>query len=109
MQFEAPIPTTTLEALPGKTTVRYVALVSGNSVRAKHIGKDIMAGLKQLVGGELKGYTEMMNEARQQAFERMVEAAKAQGANAIVGVRFVSGDIMGMAAEVMCFGTAVVV
>lgn len=109
MQYEAPIPVTTLEELPGKKPVRYIGLVSGNSVRSKHIGKDIMAGLKQLVGGELKGYTEMLNEARQQAFDRMIEAAKQQGANAVVGMRFVSGDIMGMAAEVLCYGTAVVV
>jgi len=109
MQFETPIPTTTLEELPGKKTVRYVGLVSGNTVRSKHIGKDIMAGFKQLVGGELKGYSQMMNEARQEAFDRMIAAAKEQGANAIVGVRFVSADIMGAAAEVMCYGTAVVV
>lgn len=109
MQFEAPIPATTLEEIPGKKIVRYVGLVSGNSVRSKHIGKDIMAGLKQLVGGELRGYSEMMNEARQQAFDRMIEAARADGANAVVGVRIVSGDIMGMAAEVLCYGTAVVV
>ena len=100
---------TTIESIPGKTAVRVLGLVTGNSVRAKHVGKDIMAGLKQLVGGELKGYTEMMNESRQQAIDRMVEQAESLGANAIIGMRITSSDIMGSAAEVLAFGTAVVV
>jgi len=100
---------TTLESIPGKNITRLCGLVEGSTVRAKHIGKDIFAGLKQIVGGELKGYTEMMNEARTEAMQRMIQAAGAMGANAIVGVRITTSEIMRSASEVLVYGTAVVV
>ncbi|HUX08832.1 MAG TPA: YbjQ family protein [Acidobacteriota bacterium] len=99
---------TTLESIPGKQIVRICGLVRGNTVRAKHIGKDILAGLKQIVGGEIKGYTEMMTEAREQAIERMVAEAEALGANAVVGMRLTTADVMQSASEVLAYGTAVV-
>jgi len=99
---------TTLESIPGKNITRLCGLVEGSTVRAKHIGKDIFAGLKQIVGGELKGYTEMMNEARTEAMQ-MIQAAEAMGANAIVGVRITTSEIMRSASEVLVYGTAVVV
>lgn len=100
---------TTTESIPGKPVVRLLGLVTGSTIRAKHIGKDIMAGLKQIVGGELKGYTEMMNESRQQALMRMMEKAEEMGANAIISMRFSTSDVMSSAAEVLCYGTAVVI
>ena len=99
---------TTLEEIPGKKIQRICGLVRGNTVRAKHIGKDIFAGLKQIVGGEIKGYTEMMTEAREEAIQRMVAEAEALGANAIVGMRLASADVMASASEVLAYGTAVV-
>ena len=100
---------TTMETIPGKQITRICGLVRGNTVRAKHIGKDIFAGLKQIVGGELKGYTEMMTEAREEAIARMVAEAEALGANAIVAMRLTSADVMQSASEVLAYGTAVVV
>ena len=100
---------TTTETVPGKQISRICGLVRGNTVRAKHIGKDIFAGLKQIVGGELKGYTEMMTEAREEAIARMVAEAEALGANAIVSMRLTSADVMQSASEVLAYGTAVVV
>ena len=98
----------TTEEIPGKKIVKVLGLVSGTTIRAKHIGKDIMAGLKNIVGGELKGYTEMMEEARTEATNRMIENAKAMGANAITNVRLSTASIMQGAAEVYVYGTAVV-
>ena len=100
---------TTMETIPGKQITRICGLVRGNTVRAKHIGKDIFAGLKQIVGGELKGYTEMMTEAREEAIARMVAEAEALGATAIVAMRLTSADVMQSASEVLAYGTAVVV
>src|SRR5512145_2867562 len=97
-----------LEVIPGKQVVRHLGLVQGSTVRSKHAGKDIMAGFKNLVGGELKGYTELLVEARQEAIERMVAQAAAIGANAVVNVRFSTSNITSGAAEVMAYGTAVV-
>jgi len=99
---------TTLEEIPGKKIQRICGLVRGNTVRAKHIGKDIFAGFKQIVGGEIKGYTEMMTEAREEAIQRMVAEAEALGANAIVGMRLATSDVMASASEVLAYGTAVV-
>ena len=82
-------------------------VVTGSTVRAKHIGRDIMAGLKNLVGGELKGYTELLQEARQEAVDRMIEQARSVGANAIVNVRFSTSNITQGAAELFAYGTAV--
>jgi uncharacterized protein YbjQ (UPF0145 family) len=100
---------TNLESFPGKTIVRHLGLVQGSTVRAKHVGRDILAGLKNIVGGELKGYTELLNESRQEAIDRMVQQAQAVGANAVINIRFSTSNIASGAAEVMAYGTAVVV
>jgi uncharacterized protein YbjQ (UPF0145 family) len=97
----------TTETVPGKTIREFFGVVSGSTVRAKHIGKDIMAGLKNIVGGELKGYTELLQEARQEALERMIRQAESVGANAVVNVRFSTSNITQGAAELFAYGTAV--
>jgi uncharacterized protein YbjQ (UPF0145 family) len=96
------------EFVPGKRIVRVLGLVQGSTVRAKHIGRDIAASLKNLVGGELKGYTELLNESRSQSIRRMIEQAQALGANAILNVRFGTSTITAGASELLCYGTAVV-
>jgi uncharacterized protein YbjQ (UPF0145 family) len=96
-----------LEVIPGRQVVRHLGLVQGSTVRSKHAGRDIMAGLKNIVGGELKGYTELLVEARQEAIDRMVAQAQAVGANAVINVRFSTSNITSGAAEVMAYGTAV--
>jgi uncharacterized protein YbjQ (UPF0145 family) len=96
-----------LEVIPGRRVLRHLGLVQGSTVRSKHAGRDIMAGLKNIVGGELKGYTELLVEARQEAVERMVAQARAVGANAVINVRFSTSNITSGAAEVMAYGTAV--
>lgn len=98
-----------LEVLPGRTIVRHLGLVQGSTVRSKHVGRDLLAGLKNFVGGELTAYTQLLNESRQEAIERMVEQAQAVGANAVVNIRFSTANIAAGAAEVMAYGTAVVV
>jgi uncharacterized protein YbjQ (UPF0145 family) len=95
------------ETVPGRTIREFFGVVSGSTVRAKHIGRDIMAGLKNIVGGELKAYTELLQEARQEAVDRMVRQAEAAGANAIVNVRFSTSNITQGAAELFAYGTAV--
>lgn len=100
---------TTTEFIPDKKVIRVLGLVKGNTVRVRHIGKDILAGLKNLVGGEIEEYTKLMAEAREQAIDRMIENAKKLGANAIVGVRFSTAYIMQSSAEIMVYGTAVLV
>lgn len=97
-----------LEIVPGHRIVKHLGLVQGSTVRAKHVGKDIMAGLKNIVGGELKGYTELLQEARQEATERMIKQAQAVGANAVLNVRFSTSSITQGAAEMLAYGTAVV-
>lgn len=97
------------ETIPGRTIQEVRGLVQGNTVRAKHFGRDLMAGLKNIVGGELKGYTELLTEARQQAVSRMVAQAQVLGANAIVNVRFSTSSVTAGAAELYAYGTAVVV
>ena len=97
-----------LEIVPGKRVVKHLGLVQGSTVRAKHVGKDIMAGLKNIVGGELKGYTELLNEAREEATARMVQQAEALGANAVLNVRFSTSSVTAGAAELFAYGTAVV-
>ncbi len=99
----------TTHEIPGKKTVSHVSFVKGSTVRAKHIGRDIAASFKQLVGGEIKGYTEMMDESRKIAVGRMVEEATAKGANAIVGFRLQSSAVMAGASEIIAYGTAVIV
>ena len=98
---------TTLEGVPGKEIVEHYGLVQGSTIRAKHVGKDIMAGLKNLVGGELKGYTELLQEARKEAVERMIQQATFVGANAVVNVRFATSSVAQGAAELFAYGTAV--
>ena len=84
-------------------------MVQGNTVRTKHLGRDIMAGLKNIVGGELVGYTELLNDARQEATDRMIEQARSIGANAVLNVRFSTSSVSAGAAELFVYGTAVVV
>lgn len=98
-----------LETVPGCDIIQYRGLVQGSSVRAKHIGRDMMAGLKNITGGELKGYTELLQETRSQAIERMAEEAKAIGANAVLNIRLSTSSVAAGAAEVMAYGTAVVI
>ncbi len=100
---------TTAERIQGKDIVKTVGLVKGSTIRARHLGKDIMAGLRGMVGGEITEYTKMMAEAREEAIQRMVEDAEWQEANAIIGVRFTTSMIMQNAAEVLAYGTGVVV
>lgn len=96
-----------IETIPGKTIESCLGVVQGSSVRSKHVGRDIMAGIKNIFGGELKGYTELLNESREEATQRMVHAAQAMGANAIVNVRFSTASIAVGAAEIFAYGTAV--
>lgn len=100
---------TNTETIPGKTITAHYGLVNGSTVRAKHVGRDIFAGLKNIVGGELKGYTELLKESREQAMERMVAQAESLGANAIVNVRFATSSVAQGAAELYVYGTAVTV
>jgi uncharacterized protein YbjQ (UPF0145 family) len=93
----------------GKRVVRTLGLVRGNTIRARHIGKDILAVLRNLVGGEISEYTKMMAEAREQALDRMVEEAEELGANAIIMTRFATSELMRGASELLAYGTAVVV
>lgn len=97
------------EDVPGYHVAQIKGLVQGNTVRAKHLGRDIMAGFKNLVGGELKGYTELLTESRREAMERMLSQAKQLGANAIVNVRFTTSAVTQGASELLAYGTAVVV
>ena len=98
---------TTLEGVPGRQIVQHYGLVQGSTIRAKHIGRDIAAGLKNIVGGELTGYTELLQEARHEAIERMVQQGSQLGANAIVNVRFATSAVAQGAAELFAYGTAV--
>ncbi len=98
---------TTTEQIEGKKIKKTVGMVKGSTIRARHLGKDILAGLRGVVGGEITEYTKMMAEAREQAIQRMIEDAEKQGANAIVGVRFTTSMIMQNAAEVLAYGTGV--
>ena len=100
---------TNIETVPGMTITAHLGLVQGNTVRSKHFGRDIMAGLKNIVGGELKGYTELLTDARDEATGRMIEEARQMGANAIVNVRFSTSSISAGASELYAYGTAVIV
>ena len=95
------------ETIPGKAIVEFYGVVSGSTVRAKHIGRDLLAGLKNIVGGELGSYTELLQEARQEALSRMISQAKSVGANAVINVRFSTSSIAQGAAELFAYGTAV--
>ena len=98
---------TNMEHVPGKNIIEHFGLVQGNTIRAKHIGRDFMAGLKNIFGGELKGYTELLSEARSEATDRMKAQAEAFGANAIVNVRYSTSSVAQGAAELYAYGTAV--
>ncbi len=98
---------TNIEAVPGKKIIDHFGIVAGSTVRAKHFGKDLLAGLKNIVGGELKSYTELLHDSRKQATERMIEQAKELGANAIVNIRFATSSVAQGAAELYVYGTAV--
>lgn len=98
---------TTLESVPGKSITQHLGLVQGSTVRAKHAGRDIMAGLKNIFGGELKGYTELLHESREEAINRMIEQAQSVGANAILNIRFSTSSITQGASELFTYGTAV--
>ena len=99
--------TVTSHTIPGKKIVKTFGLVKGNTIRARHIGRDIMAMLRNLVGGEIMEYTKLMAEAREQALDRMTQEAERMGANAVIGLRFTTSVIMGGAAELLSYGTAV--
>lgn len=96
------------EAIPGYVTTEVKGIVQGNTVRAKHVGRDIAASLKNIVGGELSGYTELLTESRRQALERMLDQARQLGANAVVNVRFSTSAVTSGAAEIYTYGTAVI-
>jgi uncharacterized protein YbjQ (UPF0145 family) len=97
------------ETITGKRIVRTLGLVRGNTIRARHVGKDIMAAFRNLVGGEVAEYTKMMAESREQALDRLAEEAEELGANAVVSLRFVTSMVMQGAAELLAYGTAVIV
>ena len=98
---------TNIELVPGKDITEHYGLVQGSTIRAKHAGRDFAAGLKNLFGGELKGYTELLQESRQEALQRMVQQATHMGADAIINIRFSTSSITAGAAEILCYGTAV--
>lgn len=97
-----------LEIIPGKRITKHLGIVQGSTVRAKHAGRDFMAGLKNVFGGELKGYTELLQESRDQSLERMQEQAQSIGANAVINVRFSTSSVTAGASEIYVYGTAVV-
>ena len=99
---------TTSDRVEGKKITKTIGLVRGSTIRARHVGRDIMAGLRGLVGGEIVDYTKMMAEAREQAIQRMVKDAEKQGANAVVSMRFTTSMIMSNASEILAYGTGVV-
>jgi len=94
-------------SIEGREILQTLGLVKGNTIRAKHVGKDIVAGLRHLVGGELKEYTEMMSEAREEALRRMIQDAERLKADAVLNIRFTTSMVMGGAAEILVYGTAV--
>ena len=104
--MNAPI-VTTVETIPGKKIVKVLGIVRGNTVRAKNIGRDIAAGFKNIVGGEIKSYTDLLTQARDESYNRMVNEAIDMGADAIVGMRFMTSMVVGGAAEILAYGTAV--
>jgi len=98
---------TTTETIPGKEVAEILGIVKGNTVRARNIGRDILAGLKNLVGGEIEEYTKLIAEAREQAMDRMIAQAERLGADAIINLRFSTSYIMASASEILAYGTAV--
>ncbi len=100
---------TNIEIIPGKRVTTHLGMVQGNTVRSKHAGRDIMAGLKNIFGGELVGYTELLQESREEATARMVQQAKEIGANAVINVRYSTSSVTAGAAELFAYGTAVII
>jgi uncharacterized protein YbjQ (UPF0145 family) len=100
---------TTSETIPSKRVTRVLGLVKGNTVRTRHIGKDITAAFKNIAGGEIREYTKLMAEAREQCLDRMRANAAELGANAVIGVRFMTSSVMQNAAELLAFGTGVII
>ena len=98
----------TTDEIPGRKIKKVLGLVKGNTIRARHLGRDLMAALRNLVGGEITDYTKMLAESREQAIDRMVEQAEEMGANAVVGIRFTTSSVMQGAAELLVYGTAVI-
>ncbi len=98
---------TNIESVPGTRMTEHYGLVQGSTIRAKHVGRDIMASLKNIFGGELKGYTQLLQESRREAVERMVSQARELGANAVINVRFSTSSVAQGAAEILAYGTAV--
>lgn len=98
----------TADEVPGRKVRATLGLVRGNTIRARHVGTDLLAVLRNIVGGEIREYTKLMAESREQAMDRMAEQALDMGANAVVGVRFTTSMVMGGAAELLCYGTAIV-
>ena len=99
----------TTDSIAGKTVIKYLGFVRGNTIRARHVGRDLMAFFRHLVGGEIRDYTKMMAESREQALDRMCEEATELGANAVITVRITTSMIMNGAAEILVYGTAVLV
>lgn len=99
---------TNIEVVPGRRVTKHLGMVQGNTVRSKHVGRDLMAGVKNIFGGELVGYTELLTESREEAVERMKQQAEAVGANAILNVRFSTSSVAAGAAELFAYGTAVI-
>ena len=97
----------TTDFVPGRKISKELGLVRGNTIRARHIGRDIMAGLRNIVGGEITDYTKMMAESREQAIDRMIEEAESLGADAVINIRFATSMIMQSASEILAYGTAV--
>ena len=106
-EHESPIILTNVESVPGKSIIEHYGLVQGSTIRAKHLGKDILAGFKNIVGGELTGYTELLTESRDEALSRMSQQAIELGANAVINVRLSTSSIAQGAAEILAYGTAV--
>lgn len=99
--------TATTENIPGFEVVQVLGVVRGNTVRTRHVGRDILAGFKTIVGGEIEGYTDLMTQAREQALDRMLEEAEARDAHAVIAIRFETSNIMKSASEILVYGTAV--
>ncbi|GAB4280262.1 MAG: YbjQ family protein [Candidatus Rifleibacteriota bacterium] len=106
-QLQGKMILTNIDRVPGKEIVEHYGLVAGSTIRAKHVGKDIMASIKNIFGGELTGYTELLNESRKEATDRMIAQARKKGANAVINVRFSTSSIAQGAAEIYVYGTAV--
>ncbi len=98
---------TNIDNIPGKPIIEHYGIVQGSTIRAKHVGRDLMAGLKNIVGEELKGYTELLRKSRSESVERMIAQAREMGANAVINVRFSTASVAQGAAEILAYGTAV--